>query len=70
MKTDLPPSLVAITPKPEEVKKSREERLKELDKKLEQIDNETSREDKLKEEERKLEELDKQEKEQAPKSGN
>jgi hypothetical protein len=70
VKTDLPPSLVAITPKPEEVKKSREERLKELDKKLEEIDKEPTREEKLKEEERKLEELDKQEKQQAPQSGN
>ncbi len=66
-KGDLPQGLVAITPKPEEVKKSREERLKELDKKLEQIDQEKSRDEKLKELDRKLEEIDKQ---QAPQGGN
>ncbi|HTO53918.1 MAG TPA: hypothetical protein VMR50_11070 [Myxococcota bacterium] len=71
VKTDLPPSLVAITPAPEEVKKSRAARLKELDKKLEEIDGEKSSDEKLKEEERKLEELDKQEKQQqAPQSAN
>jgi len=68
-KADLPKSLVSITPKPEEVKKSREERLKELDKKLEEIDQEKSREDKLKENERKLEELDRQQ-QQPPQGGN
>ena len=64
---DLPQGLVAITPKPEEVKKSREARLKELDKKLEEVDQEQSREEKLKELDRKLEEIDKQ---QAPQGGN
>jgi hypothetical protein len=60
-KGDLPQGLVAITPKPEEVKKSREARLKELDKKLEEIDQEPSREEKLKELDRKLKEIEKQE---------
>jgi len=59
-KGDLPPSLVAITPAPEEVKKSREARLKELDQKLQKIDQEQSRDEKLKELDRKLEEIDKQ----------
>ena len=36
--TDLPRSLAAITPAPEEVKKSRDDRLKALDEKLEQIE--------------------------------
>jgi hypothetical protein len=40
--SDLPRSLAAITPKTEEVKKSREDRLKELDEKLEKIDQEQS----------------------------
>jgi hypothetical protein len=38
--TDLPRALAAITPAPEEVKQSREERLKELEKKLEDLDKE------------------------------
>ena len=66
-KGDLPQALVAITPKPEEVKKSREARLKELDKKLEEVDHEPTREEKLKELDRKLEEIEKQE---ATKGGN
>jgi len=38
--SELPRSLAAITPKPAEVKQSREERLKELEQKLEQLDQE------------------------------
>ena len=68
LKTDLPASLVAITPKPEEVKKSRDERLKQLDQQLETIDKDantdTSREDKLKELDKKLKEIEEQEKAQ------
>ena len=41
-KTELPKSLAAITPAPAEVKKSREERLKELEKKLETLDPENA----------------------------
>ena len=36
--TDLPSALARITPKPEEVQKSREDRLKELEEKLEKLD--------------------------------
>ena len=36
--SELPRALAALTPAPEEVKKSREDRLKELDKKLEDLD--------------------------------
>lgn len=36
--TDLPRALAKITPAPEEVKQSREERLKELERKLEELD--------------------------------
>ena len=45
-KTELPKSLAALTPAPAEVKKSREERLKELEKKLETLDPENPPEDK------------------------
>ena len=38
--TDLPRALAKITPAPEVVKKSREERLQELEKKLEELDKE------------------------------
>ena len=58
---ELPPGLVSITPAPAEVAKSREERLKELENKLDKIDEDKSREEKLKELDKKLEELDKQE---------
>lgn len=44
-KTELPRSLAAITPAPAEVKKSREERLKELEKQLEKLDPEKAPED-------------------------
>jgi hypothetical protein len=62
--SELPPGLVKITPAPEEVAKSREERLKQLEQKLETIDGEPTqdeREQKLKELDKKLEELEKQE---------
>ncbi len=64
--SELPPGLVKITPAPEEVQKAREERLKELEKKLEETDGEPvqtedDREEKLKALEKKLEELEKQE---------
>ena len=39
-KSDLPMGLASITPAPEEVKKSREERLKELEKELEKLEPE------------------------------
>lgn len=39
-KSELPRGLAAITPAPEEVKKSREERLKELEQQLEKLDPE------------------------------
>ena len=39
-KNELPKGLAAITPAPEEVKKSREDRLKELEKELEKLDPE------------------------------
>ena len=39
-KTELPKGLAAITPAPEEVKKSREDRLKELEQELEKLDPE------------------------------
>jgi hypothetical protein len=39
-KSELPTGLAQITPAPEEVKKSREERLKELEKELEKLDPE------------------------------
>ena len=45
-KTELPKSLAAITPAPAEVKKSREERLKELQEQLEKLDPENPPEDK------------------------
>jgi hypothetical protein len=38
--SELPRSLAALTPKPEEVKKSREDKLKELEDKLQKIDEE------------------------------
>jgi hypothetical protein len=62
---ELPDSLRQLTPAPEEVKRSRDERLKELDKKLDQIDQKPeeppkSREEKLKELDDKLKQLDKE----------
>ena len=62
---ELPDSLRQLTPAPEEVKRSRDERLKELDKKLDQIDQKPeeppkSREEKLKELDEKLKQLDKE----------
>jgi len=45
-KTELPQSLAALTPAPAEVKKSREERLKELEKQLENLDPEKAPQDK------------------------